>query len=68
MMEEKAFDPDALCYSCMEPGTETMPLQSCMICRRLFCQSCAVDDYGRQFCSAHCRDLFFYGDDEDYDE
>jgi hypothetical protein len=36
-----------------------------MICRSLFCQECAVRDYGRQFCSLRCRGFFFYGDGDE---
>jgi len=61
--EPKAETPCTTCGLLCEEDA----LQVCMICRRLFCQRCAVADYGRQFCSAHCRDLFFYGDDDDYD-
>jgi hypothetical protein len=51
-----------VCVKCNEPAEQGEELQMCMICRRLFCQQCVVVDYGRQFCSTHCRDLFFYGD------
>ena len=37
-------------------------LQSCMICHSDYCQYCAVQDFGRSFCSARCRGFFFWGD------
>lgn len=40
-------------------------LQTCMICRSLFCRRCAVPGYGRSFCSPVCRDYFFHGDGDD---
>ena len=45
-------------------------LQKCVICRRLCCQGCAVEDFGRAFCSKQCRDYFFHGDevDDEYGE
>jgi len=43
-------------------------LHQCMICRRLFCRRCAVEGYGRLFCSTRCRDYFFYGDGEETGE
>jgi hypothetical protein len=57
-------DPDEMpvCVICKEPPEQGTELHTCIICRRLFCQQCMVADYGRQFCSTHCRDLFFYGD------
>lgn len=42
-------------------------LQECFICHALFCQFCAVLDYGRRFCSVRCRGFFFWGDG-DHDE
>lgn len=40
-------------------------LRECAICRTLFCPSCAIRGYGREFCSARCRDYFFFGDGEE---
>ena len=42
-----------------------MRLQSCMICRSLFCLQCAVTGYGRDFCSDNCRAMFFFGDGDE---
>ena len=50
---------------------ETVPegaLQECIICRSLFCQRCAVAAYGHVFCSTRCKDYFFYGDGEEFEE
>ena len=37
-------------------------MQECFICHAVFCQYCAMHDYGRTFCSARCRGFFFWGD------
>ena len=55
--------PD-LCPQCGQPYGEG-ELRACVICRSLFCQECAVFDYGRQFCSMRCRGFFFYGDGDE---
>ena len=65
-MRETAPDVETWCPAC----ERTVPEESlllCMICRSRFCQQCAVIGFGRQFCSSGCRDIFFYGD-EDEDE
>ncbi len=43
-------------------------LRPCMICRTLFCRRCAIEGYGREFCSPVCRDYFFHGDGDESDE
>jgi len=55
------------CPNCNVP-VEGGALQSCMICRTLFCQRCAVRGYGREFCSDTCRAMFFFGDADDMDD
>lgn len=55
---------ESWCPLCGEAVSE-VSLHVCAICRRLTCQRCAVRDFGRTFCSQHCRDLFFFGDDEE---
>ena len=52
------------CPLCGQPVAEG-DLQACIICRSLFCQECAVLDYGRQFCTLRCRGFFFYGDGDE---
>jgi len=53
-----------LCPSCGRP-LNAMRLQTCMICRSLFCLQCAVTGYGRDFCSKNCRAMFFFGDGDE---
>ena len=43
-------------------------LQTCMICRSLFCLHCAVTGYGRDFCSENCKAMFFFGDGDEEPE
>lgn len=39
------------------------------MCRRLFCNRCAVRRSGRDFCGARCGDSFFFGNvEEDSDD
>jgi hypothetical protein len=45
-----------------------LELQTCMICRSLFCHRCAVEGYGRAFCSDVCRGFFFHGDGDETEE
>jgi len=37
------------------------------MCRRLFCNRCAVRRGGRNFCGLPCGDSFFFGNVEDGD-
>jgi len=37
-------------------------VQECFICRAVYCQYCAMHDFGRTFCSERCRGCFFWGD------
>lgn len=39
-----------------------------MICRSLFCRRCAVEGYGREFCSDLCRGTFFHGEGDETEE
>jgi hypothetical protein len=63
MVAKEVKGPD-LCPQCGLPYGEG-ELRACVICRSLFCQDCAVFDYGRQFCSLRCRGFFFYGDGDE---
>jgi len=40
-------------------------LHTCAICKAVHCEFCAKVDFGRTFCSARCRDFFFWGDGEE---
>jgi len=55
------------CSRCNESFAD-LELQTCMICRSLFCRYCAVEGYGRDFCSDVCRGFFFYGDGDETEE
>jgi hypothetical protein len=52
------------CPRCGEPVNEPR-LHVCQMCRKVFCPSCAVTGYGREFCGVHCRDMFFFGDGDE---
>jgi len=58
---------DHRCSRC-DQSFEEMELQTCMICRSLFCRYCAVKGYGRTFCSDICRGFFFFGDGDETEE
>jgi hypothetical protein len=36
------------------------------MCRIVVCQLCEVMGYGRAFCSIQCRDIFFFGEAEEF--
>ena len=55
------------CSMCEESFGD-LELQTCMICHSLFCRHCAVDGYGRSFCSDVCRGFFFFGDGDETEE
>ena len=57
----------AVCPDCGRE-VEDLELQACMICRSLFCHRCAVEGYGREFCSVVCRGFFFHGDGDETEE
>ena len=58
---------DLQCSRCDETFGD-YELQTCMICRSLFCRRCTVSGYGRGFCSDVCRGFFFFGDGEETEE
>lgn len=66
-MREAVPDLETWCPACERTVPEDA-LLLCVICRGRFCLHCAVSGFGRQFCSPGCRDLFFYGDDDDTEE
>ena len=66
-MNQETTDSDRRCAICGEK-TVDFELQTCSICRSLFCRKCAVDDYGRSFCSKLCRGFFFHGDGDEVKE
>ncbi len=43
---------------------EEVDLKKCAICFYRFCEDCATNRGGRLFCSKHCSDFFFFGDEE----
>ena len=65
-MEQKEPESRTTCPSCGKP-CRSDALQTCLICRSLFCRQCSVYGYGRDFCSRSCAELFFHGDEDDYD-
>jgi hypothetical protein len=63
-MPVKVEKLQARCPNCGEIA-KGYQLQTCMICRSLFCRYCAVRGYGRDFCSDNCRAMFFFGDGDE---
>ena len=51
------------CCNCNTSDEET-ELKKCPICFKFFCGECATNRGGRLFCSKHCADFYFYGDEE----
>ncbi len=51
------------CYQCHETDEEK-DIKKCVICFRHFCNDCGSDRGGRMFCSKHCSDFFFFGDED----
>jgi ribosomal protein S14 len=66
-MTQASEKGDPRCSRCGEPVAD-LKLQTCMICRSLFCRNCAVEGYGRSFCSDVCRGFFFHGDGDETEE
>ena len=52
------------CCRCGRVESEGLRLYQCSVCQRWFCRACAARRYGKEFCSVHCSDAFFYGDDD----
>ena len=55
-MEEK-------CHHC-GATEEEKTIKKCVMCFRMYCTDCEVDRGGRKFCSKHCSDFFFFGDED----
>ena len=43
-------------------------MRECSICHCTFCQYCAMNEYGKVFCSKRCRAFFFWGDGDNNEE
>jgi hypothetical protein len=67
MAFELPEEESAQCPKCGLKVSES-ELQSCAICHSVLCQYCAVNDFGRSFCSNRCKGFFFWGDGEQDDE
>jgi hypothetical protein len=67
MAQRKKKKGEVECSRCGESFAD-LELQMCMICRSLFCRHCAVEGYGRLFCSGLCRGYFFYGEGDETEE
>lgn len=51
------------CCHCERSESER-PVKKCVICFRYYCAECAHDWNGRDFCSKHCAEFFFFGDED----
>ncbi len=40
-------------------------MRECSICHSTFCLYCAMNEYGKIFCSKRCRGFFFWGDSDE---
>jgi len=54
------------CELCHKSGP-WLTLLKCPMCHKYFCEACAYHFGGKDFCSAHCGNEFFFGGDEDED-
>jgi len=52
------------CSKCGITERETMLLEKCPMCYKIFCSNCKVTFGGREFCSKICGQFFFFGEDE----
>jgi len=43
-------------------------LAECPLCRRGFCDRCAVKRGGKEFCGSRCADTYFFAGEEGEDE
>jgi len=66
-MVEREASNEELCPGCNH-RIQAGELRLCIMCRSLFCHRCAVEGYGRTFCSDRCREYFFHGDGEASEE
>jgi hypothetical protein len=51
------------CARCGKTRDEVR-LEKCSVCYSMFCRVCASRRHGKTFCSVHCADIFFFGDEE----
>jgi len=63
-MAEEESTATVRCPNCGQMVSD-IELQTCPMCRSVFCQQCAAVGYGRVFCGIRCRDMFFFGDGDE---
>jgi hypothetical protein len=57
-----------VCSKCGADG-ETTRLETCPICRRLYCPDCAHRaGHGRRFCSPECARAYYFAGEPDDDD
>jgi hypothetical protein len=65
---EMAEIGDRVCVGCGD-SEENARLETCGMCRRLFCPDCAHRaGFGRKFCSPECGHAYYFAGDFDDDE
>ena len=52
------------CLKCSAAAGPERSMLRCPICFRYTCDKCVLTRGGRSFCSVHCADLYFFGDEE----
>ena len=62
------YCPRVECVTCKKNDDDPeiyVRINKCPICFKLVCEQCAVNAFGRFFCSKRCSDQFFFGDDDE---
>ncbi|MEJ2369070.1 MAG: hypothetical protein P8Z49_12195 [Acidobacteriota bacterium] len=52
------------CEMCGKTG-RWLDLTKCPMCHRYFCESCRVSMGGKDFCTRHCANEFFWGGEDE---
>ena len=66
--EEEELPPPAdkgeYCEMCRVTG-KWLHLNKCPMCHKYFCDNCRYNFGGKDFCTAHCGNEFFWGEDDE---
>jgi hypothetical protein len=66
--EQKRGEKGEYCEMCGKKGF-WIHLGKCPMCHRYFCDACRYTYGGKEFCTRHCANEFFWGgEDGDIDE
>jgi hypothetical protein len=64
----KKGEPGEYCMICSSKGF-WLHLYKCPMCHRYFCEECRYQYGGKDFCTKHCANEFFWGaEDGDIEE